>query len=42
MGVTDQMIRLSVGIEHVEDLIADLEKGLAVLSRSRREEVVAG
>jgi cystathionine beta-lyase/cystathionine gamma-synthase len=31
MGVTEQMIRLSVGIEHVEDLIADLEKGLAVL-----------
>ena len=31
MGVTEQMIRLSVGIEHVDDLIADLEKGLAVL-----------
>ena len=35
MGVTEQMIRLSVGIENVEDLIADLEKGLAVLSRER-------
>jgi cystathionine beta-lyase/cystathionine gamma-synthase len=35
MGVTEQMIRLSVGIEHVEDLIADLERGLAVLSRRR-------
>ena len=35
MGVTEQMIRLSVGLEHVEDLIADLEKGLAVLSRER-------
>ena len=32
MGVTEQMIRLSVGIEHVDDLIADLQKGLAVLS----------
>ena len=32
MGVTEQMIRLSVGVEHVEDLIADLEKGLAVLT----------
>ena len=32
MGVTEQMIRLSVGIENVEDLIADLDKGgLAVL-----------
>ncbi len=41
MGVTEQMIRLSVGLEHVEDLIADLEKGLAVLTRSRKEAVVA-
>jgi cystathionine beta-lyase/cystathionine gamma-synthase len=29
------MIRLSVGVEHVEDLIADLEQGLGVLSRER-------
>ena len=28
-GVTPEMIRLSVGIEHVDDLIADLERGLA-------------
>jgi len=41
MGVTEQMIRLSVGLEHVEDLIADLEKGLAVLTRARKEAVVA-
>jgi cystathionine gamma-synthase len=41
MGVTEQMIRLSVGIEHVEDLIADLEKGLAVLTHTRKEAVVA-
>lgn len=41
MGVTDQMIRLSVGIESAEDLIADLEKGLAVLSR-KREQVEVG
>ncbi len=33
MGVTEQMIRLSVGIENVDDLIADLDKGLAVLTR---------
>jgi len=32
MGVTEQMIRLSVGLEHVEDLIADLEKGLSHMS----------
>ena len=41
MGVTEQMIRLSVGIEHVDDLIADLEKGLAVLMRTREQAVVA-
>ena len=35
MGVTEQMIRISVGIENADDLIADLEKGLAVLSRKR-------
>lgn len=31
MGVTDQMIRLSVGIENSEDLIADLEHALAAV-----------
>jgi cystathionine beta-lyase/cystathionine gamma-synthase len=41
MGVTDQMIRLSVGIEHVEDLIADLDKGLAVIAQERKQAVVA-
>ena len=35
MGVTEQMVRLSVGLEHVEDLIPDLEKGLGVVSRER-------
>ena len=28
VGVTEQMIRLSVGIEHVDDLIADLDQAL--------------
>jgi len=42
MGVTEQMIRLSVGIENVEDLIEDLEKGLAVLSGTRQHAGVAG
>jgi cystathionine beta-lyase/cystathionine gamma-synthase len=36
MGVTEQMIRLSVGIESVEDLIADLEKGLGVLGSASK------
>lgn len=41
MGVTEPMIRLSVGVENVEDLIGDLEKGLGVLSGARKEAVVA-
>jgi len=28
-GVTQDMVRLSVGIEHVEDLLADLDQALA-------------
>ncbi|SKF62915.1 O-acetylhomoserine/O-acetylserine sulfhydrylase [Mycobacteroides abscessus subsp. abscessus] len=31
-GVPPEMIRLSIGIEHVDDLIADLEQALAKLS----------
>ena len=41
MGVTEQMIRLSVGVENADDLVADLEKGLAVLSRKREHVGVA-
>lgn len=36
MGVTDQLIRLSAGIEHADDLIADLEQALTVVSASRQ------
>ena len=32
MGVTEQMVRLSVGIEAVEDLIEDLDRALQVVS----------
>jgi cystathionine beta-lyase/cystathionine gamma-synthase len=28
MGVTDQLIRLSIGIENADDLIADLDQAL--------------
>ena len=28
-GVSPEMIRLSVGIEHIDDIIADLEQALA-------------
>ena len=33
MGVTEQMVRLSVGIESVEDLIEDLERALQAVGR---------
>jgi cystathionine beta-lyase/cystathionine gamma-synthase len=33
MGVSDSLIRVSVGIENAEDLIADLEQGLAKVGR---------
>jgi len=36
MGVTEQMIRLSVGIENVEDLIADLEHALEAVPAPER------
>jgi methionine-gamma-lyase len=31
-GITDGLVRLSVGIEDVEDIIADLEQALAQVS----------
>jgi len=36
MGITDEMIRLSVGIENAEDLIGDLEQALSVLKPARQ------
>ncbi|HTF42439.1 MAG TPA: aminotransferase class I/II-fold pyridoxal phosphate-dependent enzyme [Terriglobales bacterium] len=36
MGVTDQLVRLAVGIENVDDLIADLEQALNVISSTRQ------
>lgn len=31
-GVTDQLLRLSIGIEHIDDLIADLEQALGAIA----------
>jgi O-acetylhomoserine (thiol)-lyase len=28
-GVSEDLIRLSIGIEHIDDIIADLEQALA-------------
>jgi cystathionine beta-lyase/cystathionine gamma-synthase len=32
-GITENLIRLSIGIEHVEDLIADLDAALATIAK---------
>jgi cystathionine gamma-synthase len=42
MGVTKQLIRLSVGIEHVDDLIADLERAFAAVGAAAKEQVGTG
>jgi cystathionine gamma-synthase len=39
MGITEQMIRLSVGIENANDLIADLEHALEAVAAPQRVQV---
>jgi cystathionine beta-lyase/cystathionine gamma-synthase len=39
MGVTEQLIRLSVGIENADDLIADLEQALAAVGSPQHAQV---
>ncbi len=39
MGVTEQMIRLSVGIENADDLIADLEHALEAVAARQHMQV---
>jgi cystathionine beta-lyase/cystathionine gamma-synthase len=36
MGVTEQLVRLSVGVEHVDDLIADLDQAFTVVKGERQ------
>jgi O-acetylhomoserine (thiol)-lyase len=36
-GVTPEMLRLSIGIEHVDDLIEDLDHALAAAALPFRE-----
>ncbi|MBV9341859.1 MAG: aminotransferase class I/II-fold pyridoxal phosphate-dependent enzyme [Acidobacteria bacterium] len=40
MGVSEQLIRLSVGIENADDLLADLDQALAVVTRSQQQVAV--
>jgi cystathionine beta-lyase/cystathionine gamma-synthase len=39
MGVTEQLMRLSVGIENADDLIADLEQAFAVVNSPQHAQV---
>jgi len=39
-GVTEDLVRLSVGLEHVDDLIADLDQAIRVATGSAAEEAV--
>jgi methionine-gamma-lyase len=42
LGITPGLIRLSVGIEHVDDIIADLEQAIEVAFASERNMEKAG
>ena len=42
MGVTEQLVRISVGIENADDLIADLERALAVVPGRAKQQVEVG
>ena len=33
LGITDRLIRLSVGIEHIDDILADLQQAIARITR---------
>src|SRR5256885_3814134 len=39
LGITDGLVRLSCGVEDIEDLLADLERGFADIPKARRSKV---
>ena len=41
IGITPGFVRLSVGIEHVDDILADLERGLAAVTAADHAEAAA-
>ena len=41
-GVRPEMIRLSVGIEHIDDILADLDQALAAAAQSARNVAARG
>lgn len=40
-GVKPEMIRLSVGIEHIDDIIADLDRALGAAQRHKNSPMLA-
>jgi O-acetylhomoserine (thiol)-lyase len=40
-GVTPETIRLSIGIEHIDDIIADLDQALAAATRGHKQQAQA-
>ncbi len=40
-GVRPEMIRLSIGIEHIDDIIDDIDQALTAATGSRREQIAA-
>jgi len=38
-GVTEDMIRISVGIEHIDDIVADLDQALAAVRVAAPDQV---
>jgi len=40
-GITGKLLRLSVGIEHVDDLLQDLQKGFTAVSQQRNSPTIA-
>jgi O-acetylhomoserine (thiol)-lyase len=40
-GVRPEMIRLSVGIEHIDDILADLDQALAASQSHRASPLIA-
>jgi hypothetical protein len=41
-GVTPEMIRLSIGIEHADDIIADLDQALQAAAGTQKESLSVG
>ena len=36
-GISDTLVRLSVGVEDIDDLVADLERGFEAMAAGRDE-----